>query len=153
MIESGETSVIVTTVPLEEITAVGVIYAALASLRGSVAGRVVGHRPLAAAWVLRNGPALALNLAGGGSVVIGMPHAERAAGLVAGLAGANDPGSPPALSSPWPTDALDAATYDQAAALVKQRKKAAAAKLVCARTHMSVGDARHVIEAIAAMSG
>lgn len=140
-------------VPLNKITAIGTIYVDLVSLGGPMAGRLIGHRPLAAAWVLRDGPAMALNLVGGGLVVIGMPHADQAAGLVTGLAGLEGVAglaSPPAA---WPTDLLDPDTYDQALVLVKQGGRpnnVAATKLVHTRTQLSVGEARRVVEALIA---
>ena len=133
-------------VPLEAITAAGVAYLDLPSLAGPLAGRLRGHRRLLAAWVRRNGPALTLNLADGGLVVIGMPDAERAAGLV------DLDQSAPAAPSPWPADLLDPGTYQEAVALLARGRKLAAVKLILDRTNLSMREARRAVEAIAAAS-
>jgi hypothetical protein len=137
-------------VPLEAVTAAGSAYLDLTSLAGPVAGRLHGHRRLLAAWVRHNGPALTLNLADGGLVVIGMPDAERAAGLIAGLAGLDHSAtSPPA---PWPADLLEPDTHQEAVALLVQGRKLAAVKLILERTNLSMREARRVVEAISATS-
>lgn len=137
-------------VPLEAVTAAGVAYLDLTSLAGPVAGRLRGHPRLLAAWVRRNGPALTLNLADGGLVVIGMPDAERAAGLVAGLAGLDQ--SAPATPTPWPADLLEPVVHQEAVALLAQGRKLAAVKLILDRTNLSMREARRAVEAIAATS-
>ena len=90
-------------VPLDSIAAAGVAYPDLTSLGGPVAGRLWGCGVPLAAWVRHNGPALSLQLSEGGLVVLGMPDAERAASLVAGLADlAGTPSSPGTPISPDP---------------------------------------------------
>lgn len=108
---------------------------------------------MAAAWVLGNGAALVLHLVGGGLVVIGMPEADQAAGLVTGLAGLEGRQRLDAQASSavaWPTDLSDTDTYEQVLALVKQGKRAAATKLVHTRTHLSVRQSLRTVEAVIA---
>lgn len=105
-------------VPLQAVTAAGVAYLDLTSLAGPVAGRLRDHPRLLAAWGRRNGPALTLNLHAGGLVVIDMPDAERAAGLVAGFAGLDQ--SAPATPTPWPADLLEPVVHQEAVALLAQ---------------------------------
>jgi len=137
-------------VPLDVVTAAGSTYLDVTSLADAVAGRLHGRRMLLAAWVRRNGPALTLNLAGGGLVVVGMAEAERAAGLVAGLAGLDR--ATTASATPWPADLLEPATYQEVVALVEQRRELAAVRLVRDRTSLGMGEARRAVEAIAVRS-
>lgn len=137
-------------VPLDVVTAAGSTYLDVTSPAGAVAGRLHGRRMLLAAWVRRNGPALTLNLAGGGLVVVGMAEAERAAGLVAGLAGLDR--ATTASATPWPADLLEPATYQEVVALVEQRRELAAVRLVRDRTSLGMGEARRAVEAIAVRS-
>lgn len=93
---------------------------------------------------------MTLSLADGGLVVIGMADAQRAAGLIAGLASLDQ--ETQAFASPLPGDPLDPATRQQVAALLEEQRKLAAIRLVCARTGWSLRESRRAVEALTAIA-
>ena len=87
-----------------------------------------------------------------------MPDAERAAALVAWLAGLDQYAA--TAPAPWPADLLEQALYQEVVALLAQgsfrrlrRRKLAAVKLILDRTNLSMREARRAVDAIAATSG